>query len=377
MNAPISASIGASAPVAGVEREGPWAQSARLSFGFLFIVVGVLALAWAVSNIRRVPPESRAVVLRFGNVVGVQGAGLLLAWPRPVEQVLLLPSADRQIEFPISRFDEAPSLAGTPDAPPITAAASGLRAGFQISRDARRNSGFLLTGDAGVVHLRATLFYQITDPTAYVVAAAHVAPALDRLFVASAAAVAASRDLDTILVARPGGEPSGVRGGHASREQLRADLVRAVNHRLEGLAAQGAGLGIAVSRVDLAAALPAGAKSAFDRILTVTQTADRTIAQARTFAAATALSATQQAHRIVTEAEAAAAERRGQAEARTAPIAALAEQMHGPAGRSLLDRMYYDRIGALLRKARQVVTFDPASGARLLLPGPSPTGSSR
>ena len=363
--------MNAGAPAIVAAAEGAWAQSARLAFRLLFAVVGVLALGWAVSNIRRVPPDSRAVVLRFGNVVAEQGAGLLLAWPRPIEQVLLLPSADRQVEFTIARFNEAPQpLAASPDAPPITVAPSSTRTEFTIDRDPRRNLGFLLTGDAGVVHLRATLFYQITDPAAYVIAAQHVGPALERLFVAAAVAVAASRDLDTIMVARPG-EVAPTANGGASREQLRVDLVHAVNRRLDQLAAEGAGLGVTVSRVDVATVLPAGAKAAFDRILTVTQTADQTIARARTYAAATALSATQEAHRVLTEAEARATERVSQAETRIAPIVALAGQTQGPAGRSLIDRLYYDRIGALMRKAREVDTVDPHGGARLLLPGPS------
>jgi regulator of protease activity HflC (stomatin/prohibitin superfamily) len=364
--------VSASAPAAQALPDGAWAQSAQFAFRFLFVVVGVLALAWAVSNIRRVPPESRAVILRFGNVARVQGAGLLIAWPRPIDQVVLLPSADRQIEFPIKRFSEvAAPLPMTPDAPPITATPVGQHPAFEISREARKNAAFLLAGDAGVVHLQATLFYQISDPATYVVAAQHVAPALDRLFAASAVEVAASRPLDAILVARPVEAEAAAHSDRLGREQLRADLVRVVNRRIDRLAADGAGLGVRVSRIDVAAELPAGAKSAFDRILTVTQTADQTIAKARTYAAATALAARQEAHRLVTEAEAQAEERRTQAESRVAPIEALARQMNEPAGKALLDRIYYERIGALLRKAKEVDSFDPRSGTRLMLPGPS------
>jgi regulator of protease activity HflC (stomatin/prohibitin superfamily) len=320
--------------------------------------------------VRRVPADSRAVILRFGQVVSEHGAGLVLAWPRPIEAVLLLPSADRQIRFPIARFEQTPELAASPDAPPITAAGpiTGEQSAFDISRDPRKNLGFLLTGDDAVVHLSATLFYQITDPAAYIIVAQHVAPALQRLFLAGAVSVAGSRDLDSILVTRPGEQT----GSSASRERLRSDLVRAVNRRLDALSADGAGLGITVSRVDVSAALPAGAKLAFDRILTVTQTADQAIARAHTEAASRALAASQQAHRILTDAEAAAEERVTQAESRTAPILALARQMAEPSGRALLDRIYYDRIGKLLRRAQEVDTLDPASGARLLLPGPSP-----
>src|SRR6185312_15997377 len=100
--------------------------------------------------------------------------------------------------------------------------------GCTMSENPRENAGFLLTGDHSVVHLQATLFYQISDPVAYLVAADLVAPALERLFVASAVSVCAGRDLDTILVARPEAA-NAADDARSSREQLRADLMNAVN----------------------------------------------------------------------------------------------------------------------------------------------------
>src|SRR5580698_1692576 len=84
--------------------DGAWAQAAELAFRFLFLVVFVLAVGWAISNCRQVPPDSRAIVLRFGTVVRQARAGLLLALPQPFERVILLPSADRQIQFRIDAF---------------------------------------------------------------------------------------------------------------------------------------------------------------------------------------------------------------------------------------------------------------------------------
>ena len=353
------------------DTEGAWAQSAKFSFRLIYVLVAVLALAWAFSNVRRVPADSRAVILRFGQVVGEHGAGLVIAWPRPIEQVLVLPSSDRQIAFRIARFDAASDFTGAAGVTPITRSVPDEQTAFDISSDPRNNLGFLLTGDDGVVHLRATLFYQITDAAAYIVAADHVASALERLFLTGAVSVAAARDLDSILVTRAGERAPADRTNGANRERLRSDLVRAVNRRLDDLTAAGAGLGIRVSRVDVSATLPLAAKEAFDRILTVTQTADEAIAAARTNAASRALAASQEAHRILTDAQAAAEERITQAETRTAPILALAHKMAEPSGKALLDRLYYDRIGRLLRKAKEVDTVDPQAGGRLLLPGPA------
>jgi regulator of protease activity HflC (stomatin/prohibitin superfamily) len=368
------------APLSGADPGGAWAQSAKIAFRFLFVAVAVIAAGWSVSNIRQVPPESRAVVLRFGGVVRQQGAGLLLAWPRPIEEVVTLPSADQQIEFEIDRFGstgtgwfEYGTAAAT--AVPLsqaakTAPAAGAFQGYALNGDPRLNTGFLLTGDSSVVHLQATLFYQISDPVSYLIAAEHVGPALERLFVASAVAVCAGRDLDSILVARPEASTPRDAGG-PTREQLRADLVNAVNRRLENLAEQGAGLGIKVNRVDLVPAIPSGAKSAFDRVLIETQMAEERIAHARTQAEMNAQQANRESDRILTEATARAEEEVTAAKTRTAAIAALVRQSPGVSKQMLVKRLYYDRVGALLRKAQEVDAIDRDGGNHVILPGPA------
>ncbi len=335
--------------------EGAGAQSVRFGFRFLFAAVLVMALGWMVSGIRQVPPDSRAVVLRLGQVVREQGPGLLLTWPRPIEQVVLLPSADSQFSMRIARLDAGAALIGR-------------RVEYQLSSDPRRNAGFLLTGDGGVAHLQATVLYRISNPAAYLIERDHVVAGLERLVVASAVEVAASRSIDAILVA----STAEGAGASPSPEQFRLDLVTAVNRRLAALAAQGAGLGVTVTRVDLAASLPEAARYAFDHILAVTQLAEQTVAQARNYAEKAKQSAVQERQRILTAATAAADERRAQAVTATAPILALVPQAGTPAGKAVISRIYYDRIGALLRRAQQVVSFDPSSGSELVLPGASP-----
>jgi regulator of protease activity HflC (stomatin/prohibitin superfamily) len=338
----------------GTEPEGAWAQSAKTAFRFLFLAVCLAAIFWALSGIRQVPPESQAVVYRFGRLVRTHHAGLLLTWPQPIERVVVLPSADRQIEFQIDGFKP------------------GSNPSHSAYRNARENSAILLTGDVSVVQLEATVFYQITDPAAYILAADHVKPALQRVFLASTVSVCAARNLDTILVARPelgaGGDPA----ARAGREQLRTDVMNAINHRLDELSSLGAGLGITVSRVDLAASIPNGAKDAFDKVLVASQEAERNIAEARTDAAAMALRADQDHDRILTDAEASAAERTTEANARTVAIEALGRRSPGLSGVNLANRIYFDRIGAVLAKAARVDTVDQSGRVNLILPGPGP-----
>jgi regulator of protease activity HflC (stomatin/prohibitin superfamily) len=337
---------------------GPWGQAVALSFRFLFIAVLVTAAGWLASNFREVPADSQAVVVRFGAVARVQGPGLLLAWPKPIEQVTLVPGGARQIAFPIARF-----MAARPRPARVS------NAGYAISRDPRLNSAFLLTGDSSVVHLEAQIFYQVVDPVAYMIAGEHIAPALQRVFIASAIDTIAGRDLDAILVARP---ENAARAAEAlQRERLRSDLMNAANRRLRDLADQGAGLGIRVSRVDLVPSIPAGAKDAFDSVLIATQQAERAIASARTQAQLAKQKANQDRDRIIAEATATADETVTEATTRTASILALAHEAgsQGMSREVLMSRLYADRVGGIIRRAGRVEIVGRDDIIHTIVPG--------
>lgn len=339
---------------------GPWGQAVAVSFRFLLFGAVAATLGWLVSNIRQVPADSRAVIIRFGIVARVQGPGLLLAWPKPIEQVVLIPGSARQMQLSIDRF-----LDGTSDADRYVSIL-----GYVPSDRARLNSGFLLTGDSSVVHLVAQIYYQVTDPEAYMIARDHVAPALQRLFIASTVGMVAGRDLDSILVARP--EIASRNDEAARRERLRADLVNAVNQRLQALAALGASLGVTVSRVDLVPSIPGGAKDAFDSVLVVTQQAEQDIANARTNAEQSMQEANQTKDRITTDAVARAQEAVSNATVATASIAALGQNDAGMSRAMQMSRLYYDRIGPIVKKAGHVEIVAKNGTMRLLLPGAIP-----
>lgn len=338
---------------------GPWGQAVAISFRFLLFGAVAIAFGWLVSNIRQVPADSQAVIIRFGTVARIQGPGLLLAWPKPIEQVVLIPGSARQIQLAVDRFRD-----GAHEDEAYTSVY-----GYGPSDQPRLNSGFLLTGDSSVVHLVAQLYYQINDPQAYMIAQDHVGPALQRLFIASTVDALAGRDLDTILVARP--EIASRNGEAARRERLRADLVNAVNRRLQALAAQNASLGVTVSRVDLVPSIPAGAKDAFDSVLVVTQEAEQGIANARTNAEQSMQEANQMKDRITTDATARAQEAVSNATVATASIAALGQNGNGMSRAMQMSRLYYDRIGPILKKAGHVEIVAKDGTTRLLLPGAS------
>jgi regulator of protease activity HflC (stomatin/prohibitin superfamily) len=356
---------------------GAWAQAIALSFKFLFLVVAILGLGWLVSNCRIVSPDDRAIVIRLGTVVREVGAGLLIAAPKPFETVMILPSADRQLAFDIQSYGAAapaetttPPAEATPvdeTAPPPEPAGSNESRVDTEGLDPLRDIGLLLTGDMSLVYYNATLFYRITDPQAYVLTGRHFAPALERVFQTSAVSVTASRDIDTILVARP--EAQGGDGSGPTRESLRADLVAAVNTKLEDLAARGASLGIVVNRVDLVPTVPAGAKTAFDFVLTAVQKAERSANDARTVAQRTMQGSERAFDRMKSEAEARAQEAVSRANAQTAPVYALTEGSGG--GGDIGGQVFRERVGSLLNAAGRVYTVDQY-GTPLLATGIPP-----
>lgn len=332
---------------------GPWAQAVGLAFRFLFGLVCLIAVGWLFSNLRSVPSDSQAVILRFGAVARIQGAGLVLALPRPIETVVLVPAPARQIALRVDRLD------------PSGGDSAATSAGQDLDRDPRRNAGFLLTADGNVVHLNAVVVYQVSDPAAYVLQQASIGRDLQRIFVASAIGVIGRRDLDSVLVARP--EIAARDGETARRERLRADVVNAMNTRLAALAAQSAGLGATIRRVDLLLAMPGRAKAGFDNVLVVTQNADTAVANARTAAQLALQDANGRKDKIATDSTAAADEAVARARSDTASIAALAQQARDTSQSMQMSRLYYERIGGILKKAGQVDAVDKDGGARTIL----------
>ncbi len=365
-------------------RHGPGAQAVRAAFWFIAALAVLAALIWTFSNVQRVPPDSQAVVMRFGKFVRTQSAGLLIAWPRPFETVVLVPGPARVLEQRIASLDRDPrarALDPAPGAPGVETtlplndmsswgfhpdAATGSD-GTALT-DALAGSGYVLTGDAAVVQLAAELYYRVSSPYDYVRQQPLLAAALERLTASAVAEVGASRDLDAILVARP--ELLAADAQMAERrERLREDIARAVERRLHALEARHAGLGIEVSRVDVQASVPAAAVDAFNAVLSSLQGAERSIAEARTVAETTHQEAQQRADQIVQNAQASATERVTTAQAETQTILQLETPLDANGDPGLLARAYRDRIQQILAKAGRVTTIDPYDTSSLVLPG--------
>jgi len=337
-----------------VEPPGPLAQSVALGFRAMYVAAGLLVLFWATSSVRQIPSDSQVVVHRFGRIVRAQQSGLLVAWPRPIEQVQILPGPARQltqdVSVPVAPTDKYQAVVG--------AASQGAM-----------GAGAYMTGDGNVVLLGASLIYRINDPIAYALEENHVAPALDRLFRAATVGITAGRKLNDFLVVQTNSDQDNGRGTVALRAEVRDSMLRAMNNRLRSLNTPGAELGVEVEQINLTPLLPPDAKAAFDQVLVATQAADRGVAVARTDAEHTRQQANSEAEQLVSAAQAKAKEIVSKASVDTASILALESDEKNFQGRSsLLLREYRARVANIMSTSR-VTLVDPKSGVRLVLPG--------
>jgi regulator of protease activity HflC (stomatin/prohibitin superfamily) len=339
---------------------GPIAQSVAIGFRAVYVVTLLLAVVWLASNIRQIAPDNQAIVMRFERIVRVQNSGLLLAWPRPIEQVLLLPGPDRQLTRAVGSL---PPVGGITRTSAQDASAGAIPA----------TASPYLTGDGNVVFLDAKLIYHIVDPRAYVMSQDHVLPALDRLFRATAVRVTAGYGLNDFLVAQT--NATGAAAGQAIialRTAVRDDLLAGMNAKLQELNTEGVGLGVEVDRIDLTPALPPEAKIAFDAVLTATQAADQQVAAARTAGELRRQGAQREGDRLTSAAQATASERIVSATVDTATIKALVAQETSQTREAIMLRAYNERVADIMNRVGSVTLVDPQSGARFVLPGKQP-----
>jgi len=338
---------------------GPIAQSVAIGFRVVYAVTLLLIVVWLVSNIREIPSDSQAVVTRFGRIVRTQASGLLIAWPRPIEQVQLLPGPQRLLSQDIAALpapsDKAQALIG----PGAQGAQSQAVSPY-------------MTGDGNILVLSASLIYRITDPVAYALAESHVAPALDRLFRATTVRVTAGRGLNEFLVVETADEQADDGAAQpvaALRGEVREALLSAMNERLQSLADSQASLGIAIERIDMTAYLPPDAKTAFDAVLLATQAADRGVAMARTDAERRRQEAARERERLLSASQATAKELVSKANVDTSRISALEQEATTTTRGSMIMREYRNGVAEIIGRTQSVTLVDPQSGARFILPG--------
>ncbi len=357
-------------PEAGLPPDGALEQSVRLAFTVLSGITILLGLVWLTGNIRSVPADSNAIVVRYGKVVSVRQSGLVAALPKPFESVYFLPARDKQLSLHVTRDNTDYNS----DETDLELQESDDFYHMEKSRDAA-NSSYLLTGDGNVVRLDATLFYRITRPVPYVQARNHVPAALRRIFYAAATDVAASHPVEDFLVVHtPLDATDADEALSARRTALRGELLSAVNARLAALHDRYTDPGIEVTRIDLMVVLPPRARQAFEQVLTAEQAAAQNIAAARTNAERILQEAGRERDRITADATATAVEMVRQAAGQTAGITAVedAARTAPPDARTAVAlQTWRGKATAIFAKAGQLTGIAPNTG-QIILPGPAP-----
>ncbi|MEO7678802.1 MAG: protease modulator HflK [Verrucomicrobiota bacterium] len=143
-----------------VEDAGSQALSEALRSSFVIVrwIMFALVIVFLGSGIFTVPPNQRAVVLRFGKpLAGAReqliGPGLHWSLPPPIDEV---------VKIPISEIQNVTSSAGwyfqNPD---------GTDPGVAPSLNPAID-GYTMTSDGNIIHARVSVDYRITDPINYV-----------------------------------------------------------------------------------------------------------------------------------------------------------------------------------------------------------------
>ena len=132
------------------------------SFWIVKILMAGLVVVFFVSGFFTVGPQERAVILRFGKPVGegesaLRGPGAHWAWPAPIDKV---------VKIPFSQVQEARSTIGWFAVTPEQEATRTLPEPHPTLDPA--HDSYVLTGDANIIHVRATLRYRITDPQRFI-----------------------------------------------------------------------------------------------------------------------------------------------------------------------------------------------------------------
>ena len=300
----------------------PLARALRLGAGAALL----LACAWLTSGIRAVRTGEQAVILTWGRVTEVRSSpGLVLALPRPLAEVVVVPGPDRQLTAEIHDWTE----------------------------DGEARHGRLLTADGALLQAKAVIVYAISDPVAYAVRAADVGQALRRAGCAALIAEAAGSPLAELVT----GDPLAFRTRLAQRTQ--EWLVR------------GLPLGVMVRRIDLTVLPPLAAKQAFAAVQDAAAEGSRSLAEAESRAAWIRSRARIDADALVQGAAATAAERIANQRTALAPVVGLQEVIaSGQSRTEVLEAHWRAQCAVLLRAAQRLILIPPGESARINLVAP-------
>ncbi len=220
------------------------AEALRASFGILKIIMFVLFVLYLFSNVRRIESHEQAMTLRLGALQpGVKEAGLVWAFPFPIDEIITLPTRkSNDLVIDSQTFHRRPNEVGRD----LSRISRGSSQGLNPALD-----GALLTADAGLVHIRWKVTYKIDDVAKYItnIYGRRIEAAeqlIQRTVEKAGVLVASELTADEVIRTRV--------------DWVQREMIRLVNQQLTGIDS-----GIVVTRVEMSErTVPIPVRGAFD-----------------------------------------------------------------------------------------------------------------
>ncbi len=295
-----------------------------LQGGTLAIIVGIAILAWAAfSAFYTVQPEQRAVVKRFGSVIGITDPGLHFKLPFGIDEVQLV-ATERVLKQEFGfRTEDASALQRT-----------------RFADEDFPGESLMLTGDLNIIQVEWVVQYRIGDPIRFLYGMRDPTGTLRDLSESVMRRVVGNRiGSDVLTVGR-------VDIANTARDEIQAAMDRYDN-------------GIRIITVELQDVVPPPrVQPAFNEVNEARQELERMINEATMQANQAIPRARGTANRIISEAEGYATERVNRAFGETARFTSvLAEYQNVP--EVTRSRLYLETLNeALPRIGRVLVVQD-------------------
>jgi membrane protease subunit HflK len=170
------------------------AEALRSSFAIVKFAMLLMVLAFFSSGFFTVNPQEKAVILRFGKLVGEGQKALLSAgrlywsYPYPIDEVIKIPITEiQQVSSTVGWYYLTPEQALSGSEPPVGPSLNPAMDSYAI------------TADRNIIHTRATLYYQVDDPIRYVFSFASASNALQNALDNALLYTAAHYRVDDVL----------------------------------------------------------------------------------------------------------------------------------------------------------------------------------
>lgn len=253
------------------------AEALRSSFFIVKLVMALMVIAFFCSGFFTIGASEKAVILRFGKPVGegdkaLLGPGWHWSFPYPIDEIVHIPiSAQQSVQTDNGWYFTTPEQELSGEELP---AGSSLNPAID---------GYFITADHDIVHSRATLYYHVTDPIAYIFGFSNVQATVLNALDNSLLYAAARFNADDILLDR------------------QTEFREAVQKRVTDMADQ-EHLGIVVDQCEIQSIPPRQLASVFAAVTDARETSANAISAANSDAASMQLAAGAQATAMTTRA---------------------------------------------------------------------------